>query len=193
MPTDTLYGLAADVKNEAALEGVFEIKGRPSEMALPVLVANWEQVEMVADVSQPAAQELAAAFWPGSLTLVLPKRKDLSRLVTGGRETVAVRMPDHWVPLALATRLGHPITGTSANLSGQSDLRSVEELKSHLGNAVDAIVTAGPEPAGLQSTIVDLTGAVPMLLREGATPFDNVLNVWEGIVGTAPDAEGKGV
>ena len=177
-PTDTLYGLAADVGNEGALERVFDIKGRPAELALPVLVASWEQVEMVAKVENGSVRRLAEAFWPGSLTLVLPKAGDLSALVTGGRETVAVRMPGHWAPLHLAAGLRRPITGTSANRSGQADLKSVEELRETLGEAVDTIVAVGPEPQGLQSTIVDMTGDAPVLLREGATDFGEVMRVW---------------
>ena len=106
LPTDTLYGLAADVTNKGALKRVFDIKGRPAELALPVLVANWDQVGVVANVECSAVARLASMFWPGSLTFVLPKQPNLSPLVTGGRETVAVRMPDHWVPLSLASQLG---------------------------------------------------------------------------------------
>ena len=179
LPTDTLYGLAADVSDEHALGRLFDIKGRPAQLALPVLIANWKQVEMVAQVEETAIGQLAGAFWPGSLTLVLPKSSNLSPLITGGRDTVAVRMPGHWVPLYLATELGQPITGTSANHSGQPDLKSVQELRDSLGNSVDIIIDAGPAPLGLQSTIVDLTGMAPTLLREGAVPFADVLRVWE--------------
>ncbi len=179
IPTDTLYGLAADVQNEGALTRVFEIKGRPANLALPVLVAGWDQVEMVATAGDAGVQQLAASFWPGSLTLVLPRRQDLSSLVTGGRETVAVRMPSHWIPVSLAAGLGRPITGTSANRSGDTDLDSPQEILETLGDAVDEVIDMGPAPAGLQSTIVDVTGNHPVLLREGATPFAQVLRVWE--------------
>ena len=179
IPTDTLFGLAADVRNEGALRHVFDIKGRPDDLALPVLVAGWDQASMVARVEDNRLGELAAAFWPGSLTLVLPKQPNLSTLVTGGRETVAVRMPGHWVPLNLARRLGAPITGTSANRSGQQDLKSPAEIWNLLGDSVCCVVEAGPPPGGVQSTIVDLTGGQPALLREGATPFADVMRVWQ--------------
>ena len=178
IPTDTLYGLAADVHNEFALQRVFDIKGRPSELALPVLVGSWNHVESVAKVNDGPIRQLASAFWPGSLTLVLPRLSHLSTLVTGGRETVAVRMPDHWVPLRLSWDLGGPITGTSANRSGQADLKSPAEIREQLGNAVGVVVESGPPPAGVQSTIVDLTGEQPVLLREGATPFSEVMRMW---------------
>ena len=192
-PTDTLYGLAADVRNETALQRVFDIKGRPANLALPVLVANWEQVGMVAQVPEGPVGQLASAFWPGSLTLVLPKRPGLSPLVTGGRETVAVRMPDHWVPLNLAGALGAPVTGTSANRSGQPDLNSPAEIREHLGDSVGAVVDAGPAPGGVQSTIVDFTGERPALLREGATPFADVERVWQELMAGAPAPDFEGV
>ncbi len=179
LPTDTLYGLAVDITNEQALERIFEIKGRPANLALPVLVADWEQVALVAAGFGSALRELASAFWPGCLTLVLPRAAALSPMVTGGKDTVAVRMPGHWIPLNLARQLGRPISGTSANRSGQTDLKSIQEIRDTLGGDLDAIVTAGPEPQGMQSTIVDITGNCPLLLREGVVPFANVLRVWE--------------
>ena len=161
LPTDTLYGLAADVRNELALQRVFDIKGRPPDLALPVLVASWEQVSVVAEVVDEGIRELASAFWPGSLTLVLPREPHLSALVTSGRETVAVRMPDHWVPLNLAGRLGAPITGTSANKSGQPDLKSLAEIRNSLGDSVCCVVEAGPPPGGVQSTNCGHDGRPP--------------------------------
>ena len=181
IPTDTLYGLAADVGNEEALTRIFEVKGRPVDLALPVLVSSWDQVSMVAIAGGDGVKQLGAAFWPGSLTLVLPRRPGLSGLVTGGRDTVAVRMPSHWVPLSLAAQLGRPITGTSANRSGQGNLNSPQEIREGLGDSLGEVVDLGPPPAGLQSTIVDLTGNYPVLLREGATAFSEVLRVWEQV------------
>lgn len=180
MPTDTLYGLAADALNEAALRRVFEIKGRPAELALPVLVGELGQVEQVARDFPPAARRLAEAFWPGSLTLVLPKAAAVSSLVTGGRDTVGARMPDHWAPLALAAGLGRPITGTSANRSGEGDLLTLAALEAALGDAVDYIIRQGPPPQGKASTIVDLSGESPVLIREGVIPFEEVLRVGKG-------------
>ena len=188
-PTDTLYGLGADVFNETALRRVFDIKGRPSQLALPALVADWEQVESVAaplaGSLRANGRRLAAAFWPGSLTLVLPKSPALSPLVTGGRDTVAVRMPDHWAPRGLAAGLGRPITGTSANRSGSADLLTLAQVKAELGDAVDCILDVTPPPQGRASTIVDLTGDAPVLLREGATPFSLVCRVWNDDVAAA--------
>ena len=132
IPTDTLYGLAADATNPEAVEKVFDIKGRPSDMALPVLVSGWDQVDQVAIIDGPVgemAKRAAIKFWPGSLTLILPVKATVPDRLTGGRDTIAVRMPNHRVPLALASRLQTPITGTSANPSGQSDIAGVDELR----------------------------------------------------------------
>lgn len=191
IPTDTLYGLAADVGNEEALGRIFDVKGRPGDLALPVLVSSWEQVATVA-VADDAIRQLVEPFWPGSLTLVLARQPGLSDLVTGGRETVAVRMPSHWVPLGLADQLGRPITGTSANRSGQNNLSSPQEIRESLGDFLGEIVDIGPRPEGLQSTIVDLTGNYPILLREGATSFAEVLRVWEHLTVFVPESEKRG-
>ena len=173
-PTDTLYGLGADVFCDSALERVFAIKGRPLSLALPVLVCCWEQVKLVARLTKVGGR-LADRFWPGPLTLVLPKLDHLPELLTGGRETVAVRMPNHSVPLALTDRLGEPMTGTSANLSGGPDLLTLETLQAQLAGRVDYIMRTGPAPKGTPSTVVDVTGETPRLVRQGALPFLEIL------------------
>ena len=173
--TDTLYGLGADVFSQPALERVFSIKGRPEGQPLPVLVSGWDQVEMVAAGVPPKAERLARRFWPGGLTLILRSLPEVPMLLTGGGGTVAVRMPNHRVPLALAAGLGSPITGTSANLSGHADIENLKSLESKLGDRVDFLVKAGPAPQGVASTIVDITSCEPRLLREGAVPFLRVL------------------
>ena len=173
-PTDTLYGLGADVFSGPALERLFTIKGRSAALALPVLVSSMEQARMVARFTV-IGRRLAERFWPGPLTLVLPKLDHLSGLVTGGRDTVAVRMPDHTVPLALTQQLRGPVTGTSANLSGGPDLHSLDALQTQLGDQVDYITRTGPPPQGTASTVVDVTGDCPQLIREGAISLDSVL------------------
>lgn len=175
LPTDTLFGLGADVFSLPALERIFAIKGRNQGQALPVLVSGWDQVEMVAANISEKAERLAHRFWPGALTLVLWRLPRLPDLVTGGGETVAVRMPDHPVPLTLTAALGRPITGTSANRSGEADLQSREDVLGQLGDLVDYVVRSGPSPAGMASTVIDLTTGEPRLLREGALPFGLVL------------------
>ena len=174
-PTDTLYGLGADVFSLPALQRIFAIKGRPAELALPVLVAGLDQVESVALPMSNQAQELAERFWPGPLTLVMRRSPELPDLVTGGADTVAVRMPAHRIPLALARRLGRPITGTSANLSGQPDLLDLDSIENQLGNLVDYIIRSGPPPEGTGSTVVDITRNETRLLREGAISLEEIM------------------
>ena len=179
IPTDTLYALAADVFNTAALDRIFAIKGRSDDLALPVLVSGWGQLEMVAENTPPKSRALAERFWPGALTLVVQKANGMPDRLTAGRPTVAVRMPGHPVPIELINRLGSPITGTSANISGGADLLTLDELSSQLGEPVDLIVEKGPTPKGTASTIVDITSGKPRLLREGAISFQQVLETWE--------------
>ena len=179
IPTDTLYGLAADVFNTAALDRVFAVKGRPDDLALPVLVSGWEQVKRVAENFPPQAQNLAERFWPGGLTLVVQKIPGLPDRLTAGGPTVAVRMPGHPVPIQLIDGLGGPITGTSANISGGADLLTLAELTDQIGSRVDYIVKSGPEPGGTASTVIDITSGHPKLLRDGAIPFERLLRTWE--------------
>ncbi len=177
IPTDTLYGLAADATNPEALDRVYEIKGRPAHMPLPVLVCGWEQVAMVSAVSganHDMARALAERYWPGPLTLVLPAAPGLPTRLTGGLDTIAVRMPDHEVPLALAEGIGRPITGTSANPSGGADITDPDELRRALGGVVDGIITSGSVPLGTASTIVAISDRNLTLLRAGALDYSAV-------------------
>ena len=179
-PTDTLYGVGADVFNIVALRRVFELKGRPLGLALPVLVSSWKQVESVAQDIPEIGCRLAQQFWPGPLTLVLPRFRRLPDLVTGGLDTVAVRMPDHPIPLALAREFGGPITGTSANPSGGANLLTLEEVEAQLGQGVGYITRCGAAPAGVPSTVVDVTTGTPRLVREGALNFETVVETVMG-------------
>ena len=177
IPTDTLYGLAANATNPEALDRVYEVKGRPANMPLPVLVSGWEQVEMVSGAvgeCSKLAGALAARFWPGPLTLVLPASSNLPPRLTGGLDTIAVRMPDHEVPLALAEGIGKPITGTSANPSGGADITDPEDLRRALGTLVDGIITSGAKPMGTASTIVAVSDRELTLLRAGALEFSDI-------------------
>ncbi len=177
--TDTLYGLGADVFNLAALQKVFDVKERPEGLALPVLIDSWEQFEMVAADLLPVVRALTDRYWPGPLTLVVSKAETVPDLLTAGAPTVAVRMPDHPVPRSLARLFGGPITGTSANRSGEADLKSLEELTAQLGDRLDYIVAAGPEPVGTASTIIDITEGSPKLIRQGVVPFENIAGYWQ--------------
>ena len=174
VPTDTLYGLAADAFNTDAIERVFAIKERPEGLALPVLLSGPEQLSQVAVDVPEQLEAVAEAFWPGAMTLIVNRNGSLPPRLTAGNPTVAVRVPDHPAPRELARRLGRPITGTSANISGAADPQSLADLRAQVGDRVDFLVTAGPAPAGTASTIVDLSGEDPQLIREGAIPFAEI-------------------
>ncbi len=175
LPTDTLYGLAANVFDEDALRRVFEIKGRPASQPIPVLVNGLGMAARVAEQLPDWAERLAERFWPGSLTLILPASETLSPVITAGGGTVAVRSPDHWVPQELMKRLDIPITGTSANPSGGPDPKTPEEVKAQLGEVVDLVVDLGPAPRGTASTIVAADGGELRLVRQGVLSFEEVL------------------
>ena len=176
-PTDTLYGLGADAFCTEALGKIFEIKGRPGEMALPILVEAIQDLDrLVVDVPD-MAWALAGRFWPGPLTLILKKSSEVPDIATGGRDSVAVRMPNHPVPKALVRGLGRPITGTSANPSGGPNPTTAQDVETLLGDRVNYIIDGGPAMIGTPSTVLDLTGANPVLLRPGAIDYDSLQSV----------------
>ena len=167
-PTDTVYGLGACASNQQAVERVYTIKERPQNMALPLLLADTSQISEVADTVPKVAWLLVCHFLPGALTLVLPKANSLPDIVTGGGITVAIRIPAHPIPVALAEGLGTPIVGTSANLSGKPSALTADEVYSQFGDSIDLVIDGGRCPGSRESTIVDVTGETPVILREGA-------------------------
>lgn len=176
-PTDTVYGLGAHFSINGAVERIFEIKGRQKNLPLPLLVAEMSQVYEVAREVPDIALLLARRFWPGGLTIVLHKSNIVSDLIAGGGDTVAVRMPAHPVPIALIKGVNAPVVGTSANLSGANSALSADEVQLQLGNKVDYIIRAGHLTGGVESTIIDVTGKRPKILRRGAVPEEEVLKI----------------
>lgn len=174
VPTDTVYGIAADMALPDAIERLFAAKGRPPEKAVAVLLADAAQAGGLGVLS-PAAAVLAARFWPGGLTLVLPVRPDarLPRVLAGGAPTIGVRVPDHPTPRALAAVLG-PLPTTSANRSGEADARDAAEIAERLGDALALVIDGGPVRGGPASTVVDCTLEWPSILREGAIPSTEI-------------------
>ncbi len=168
LPTETFYALAAHPFKEAALKALFALKGRPPEKPVLLLVASPETLsDLVADLPE-AAVLLIKRFWPGPLTLILPAKPGLSPLITGGTGTVGVRQPGQLLTRRLIQALGYPVTGTSANRSGQPPLAQAREVDQEFGDQVPLIVDAGPCPGGLPSTVVDLSASPPRLVRPGA-------------------------
>ncbi|MBI2170506.1 MAG: threonylcarbamoyl-AMP synthase [Chloroflexi bacterium] len=181
-PTDTLYGLGADFASTTAVQRVLAIKGRSADMGLPLLLCGPEQLPMIAGEPSEFSRRLALHFWPGALTLVVRRSAEVSDLVTGGRDTVAVRVPDHPIPRALAQSLGRPITGTSANLTGAPPSTTAQEVWRQLGARVDHIIDGGPSPLGRASTILDVSGPVPRMVRAGAITLEALRRVYPGSI-----------
>lgn len=178
IPTETVYGLAADATNGAAVARIFEAKGRPAFNPLICHFARAEDIES-AVVTDTRAQTVAAAFWPGPLTLILPRRTDcrISELCSAGLETLAVRVPAHPIARALIAAAGVPLAAPSANKSGRISPTTPLLVSESLGNAVDMILAAGPCAVGLESTVLDLSGDTPTLLRPGAVTAADIESV----------------
>lgn len=165
-PTDTLYGVAAAVDNAAAIDALYRAKGRPDEKGIPVLLADADGLALVARDTPPVARQLAERFWPGPLTLILPRRSDLPANLSAN-DTVAVRLPDHALARAIIRAAGGAVAATSANRSGEPPAGDAGEARAALAGRVAAIVDGGPAPIGQPSTIVDCTATPPTILRQG--------------------------
>lgn len=177
VPTDTLYGLAADATNEAAVERVIALKRRPADLAIPVIAADVGQVERQVGVLTPLARRLITAFWPGPLALVIEAHPNLASALHRGSRRIAVRVPNQPVACELARMAGVPLTATSANLSGQAPAVDAAGVVAIFGAALRAVVDGGPAPGGPPSTIVDVSGPAPVLVRAGAVPWDRITAV----------------
>lgn len=166
-PTETVYGLGANALNAAAVERLFAVKGRPSRNPVIVHVAGVEQARHLVTDWPPAAAKLAARFWPGPLTLVLPRQPIIPRQVTAGGPTVAIRVPAQPIALALLEAAGLPIAAPSANPSSGLSPTTAQHVFRHLLGKVDLILDGGPTSAGIESTVIDLTRISPTVLRPG--------------------------
>ncbi|MCA1830155.1 MAG: threonylcarbamoyl-AMP synthase [Actinobacteria bacterium] len=165
-PTDTVYGIAADAFNQAATSTIFRVKNRPRSLPLPVLVSRPRQAWALSSEVPPGALDLAGSFWPGALTMILKQADELEWDLGESRGTIAVRMPAHQDLIALLENVG-PTAMTSANVSGEPTPRTVDEIRARLGDEVAVYVDGGPSSMDTGSTIVDLTGSVARVLREG--------------------------
>ncbi|MGA0830029.1 MAG: L-threonylcarbamoyladenylate synthase [Nitriliruptoraceae bacterium] len=174
IPTETVYGLAVRADDAAAVGRLFAAKGRPSDNPLIVHVADATAVAAVAAEVTPLARRLLARFAPGPLTVVLPARDDLPRAVTGGLDTVAVRVPEHPVARAVLVACGLPLAAPSANRSGRPSPTTAAHVLADLDDRIDAVLDGGPTRIGLESTVVDARGDVPVVLREGAVTREDL-------------------
>ncbi|MBI2958042.1 MAG: threonylcarbamoyl-AMP synthase [Chloroflexi bacterium] len=175
-PTDTVYGLGCNALNSIAVVRVYEVKKRPRHLALPILIPEVGQLPSVARSVPRAAMALAERFWPGALTLVLPKQDRIPDIVTARCDRVAVRVPAHPVPAFLCRALGAPLIGTSANLHGMPSCRTAREVRRHFAGEVDLVID-GESPGGVESTVVDFKEDVPEVIREGAIAKETILQI----------------
>lgn len=174
-PTETFYGLAVDPRSAAAVAKVFELKRRGADQPLPLVASDIDQIADHVGTLTPLATRLASRGWPGPLTLIIPASPRLCDAVHLSTGKVAVRVPSDPVARTLAARVGHAITSTSANISGDPPASTPEQVLMTFASGIDVLIDTGHTPAGLPSTIVDATGEVPVLVRAGAIPWDRVL------------------
>jgi L-threonylcarbamoyladenylate synthase len=172
-PTDTVYGLGALVFDEKAVSQLYDVKERGIEKAIPVLIGDLDQMQRVSSGVNVTSQKLAEAFWPGALTIVVPRHPSIPEAVTA-LATVGVRMPDFASTLVLLRLIG-PLAVTSANISGQSSPSTAGGVKAQLGGRIPLILDGGVTPGGLPSTVVDCTKSEPLILREGPVTLEQIL------------------
>ena len=171
-PTETVYGLGANALSAPAVLRIFEAKDRPRGNPLIVHLAEAAQLATVAAEVTSRAADIAARFWPGPLTLVLPRAAAVPLVTTGGLDTVAVRVPDHAVARALIEAAGVPIAAPSANRSGRPSPTRAAHVRDDLDGRIEMILDGGPTPVGIESTVLDMTGESPLLLRPGGIPLE---------------------
>jgi L-threonylcarbamoyladenylate synthase len=173
-PTDTVYGVGAYAFSPQAVEKIYQVKGRPPDKAIPLLLASAESLSQVAQDITPEAWLLVEKFWPGALTVVLRRQPVVPDIVTGGGPTVALRVPDHAFTLRLIRAVGSPLATTSANLTGHPDPRTAQEVADYLEGRIDLILDGGRCPGGIPSTVVDLTRTPLAIVRLGAISREEV-------------------
>lgn len=171
-PTDTFYGLGADIYNDLAVKKVFDIKGRGYDKPILILISDKKDIAslILEENMSTYTGRLIGKFWPGPLTIVFYASKTISEILTGTTGKIGIRFPDHLFCRRLVERMGSPITATSANISGMPSLNDPSEVQKSIGDRIDALVDGGMTPGGLESTVVDATGMEPRILREGAIP-----------------------
>ncbi len=191
-PTETVYGLGANALDSKAVKRIFEAKGRPADNPLIVHIADFNQVHELAREVPPEVELLAKHFWPGPLTVVLPKRENVPRITTGGLDTVAIRMPAHEIALGLIRASKRPIAAPSANISGKPSPTLAEHVIDDFYGRIECIIDGGETKIGVESTVLDLTTKPPTLLRPGGLPMEEIERVI-GKIKIHPAVKGKEV
>lgn len=177
MPTETVYGLAADALNPSAVEKIFAAKGRPADHPLIVHIASAQDLDAWAREVPPAAKRLAAAFWPGPMTLILKRQPTVPDVVTGGQDTVGLRVPSHPLALALLKEFGSGVAAPSANRFGRISPTRASHVVEELGDRVSIVLDGGECEVGIESTIIDVSRGAPVLLRPGRIGKEEIARV----------------
>lgn len=177
IPTETVYGLGANALDEDAVLHIFEAKGRPQDNPLIIHVPDETWLERYCHDVPETAYALAAAFWPGPLTMILPRKPIVPLRTTGGLETVGVRCPNHPVTLAIIAAAGVPVAAPSGNLSGRPSPTSAADMLEDMDGRIDAIFDGGPSGVGVESSVLDLTVTPPRLLRAGGLPLEALQSI----------------
>lgn len=177
LPTDTVYGIAADGFNPAAIDKLYAAKDRPAQKAIPLLLAAVADMDQVGVNIPETARRLAKAFFPGGLTLVIPARESVPAILRAEGDTVAVRVPNHALVRALVRALGHPLAATSANLSGGANPMTAQDVLAQLGGRIPLILDGGATPGNVPSTVLDCTVEPIRVIRVGAIPLSEIERV----------------
>jgi len=177
-PTDTVYGLGCNPFNVQAVKRIFETKGERKDKPLPILGSNIIHIQKIVQLNEKA-MKVTEKFWPGPLTIIVPKKPSLSDIVTCGQRSVGVRIPNHSVAIQLISLCDGLLVGTSANKTGHKSSKTALEAAEQLGAQVDVILDAGPTPLCQESSVLDLTSKKPKMLREGPIKLEEVLSVLE--------------
>lgn len=180
-PTETVYGLGANALNEEALKKIFEAKGRPQDNPLIVHISELEQLDDLVEEIPLKVFEIMKAFWPGPLTLIMKKKKEISNIITAGLDTIAIRMPSHPVAKELLSMAEVPVAAPSANISGKPSPTDSEHVIEDLSGRVDAIVEGGKTGVGVESTVLDVSGDIPTILRPGGVTEEQLIRFYPNI------------
>lgn len=182
-PTRGLYGLGADAFNPEAVRRIFRIKGRPPNKPLLVLISDPADLHRLAAATKPATRHLMHCFWPGGVTFIMPAHGDLAVELTGGSKKIGVRQTAHPVARALVQAVGSPLTGTSANISGAGGCARVSDIAPAVIDAVDLVLDCGALAGGPGSTVVDVSDAAPVILRQGTVEDRQILRCFKRFAG----------